>query len=37
MQFRDLQKQYKVLKKDLDTEIQKVLTQANFISVSAKY
>ena len=34
MQFRDLQKQYQVLKKDMDTEIQKVLTQANFISGS---
>lgn len=32
MQFRDLQKQYQVLKKDIDAEIQKVLTQANFIS-----
>lgn len=34
MQFRDLQKQYQVLKKDMNTEIQKVLTQANFISGS---
>ena len=34
MQFRDLQKQYQVLKRDMDTEIQKVLTQANFISGS---
>lgn len=32
MQFRDLQKQYQTLKKDMDAEIQKVLTQANFIS-----
>lgn len=32
MQFRDLQKQYQVLKKDMDAEIQQVLTQANFIS-----
>lgn len=32
MQFRDLQKQYQVLKKDINAEIQKVLTQANFIS-----
>lgn len=34
MQFRDLQKQYQVLKKDMDAEIQQVLTQANFISGS---
>lgn len=32
MQFRDLQKQYQVLKKDIDSEIQKVLVQSNFIS-----
>ena len=32
MQFRDLQKQYQVLKKDMDAEIQQLLTQANFIS-----
>ena len=32
MQFRDLQKQYQVLKKNMDEEIQQVLTQANFIS-----
>ena len=34
MQFRDLQKQYQILKKDMDAEIQKVLTRANFISGS---
>ena len=34
MQFRDLQKQYQVLKKDIDEEMQKVLQQANFISGS---
>ena len=32
MQFRDLQKQYQILKKDIDSEIQKVLVQSNFIS-----
>lgn len=32
MQFRDLKKQYEVLKTDIDSEIQKVLVQSNFIS-----
>lgn len=32
MQFRDLQKQYNVLKKDIDAQIQNVLVQANYIS-----
>ena len=32
MQFRDLQKQYQVLKNDIDREIKKVLTNGNFIS-----
>lgn len=32
MQFRDLKKQYEVLKPDIDSEIQKVLVQSNFIS-----
>lgn len=32
MQFRDLQKQYQVLKKDIDAQIQNVLVQANYIS-----
>lgn len=32
MQFRDLQKQYKMLKKDIDKEIQQVLSVGNFIS-----
>lgn len=32
MQFRDLQKQYQKLKKDIDKEIQQVLTAGNFIS-----
>ena len=32
MQFRDLQKQYQVLKQDIDTQIQNVLVQANYIS-----
>lgn len=32
MQFRDLKKQYHMLKENIDVEIQKVLEQANFIS-----
>lgn len=32
MQFRDLQKQYQILKKDIDRAIDRVLTDANFIS-----
>lgn len=32
MQFRDLQRQYQVLKKDIDIQIQNVLAQANYIS-----
>lgn len=32
MQFRDLQRQYQVLKKDIDTQVQNVLAQANYIS-----
>lgn len=32
MQFRDLEKQYQVLKKDIDMAISKVLNEANFIS-----
>lgn len=32
MEFRDLKKQYTVLKDDIDREIQTVLTNANFIS-----
>jgi len=32
MQFRDLQKQYKVLKNEIDAKIQQVLEQANYIS-----
>lgn len=32
MQFRDLQKQYQVLKKDIDAKMQEVLEQANYIS-----
>lgn len=32
MQFRDLKKQYEVLKTDIDAEIQRVLAQSNFIS-----
>lgn len=32
MQFRDLQKQYQVLKKDIDEKMQCVLTKANYIS-----
>lgn len=32
MQFRDLQKQYQFLKKDIDREIEKILTIGNFIS-----
>lgn len=34
MQFRDLPKQYQVLKKEIDVEMQKVLNHANFISGS---
>lgn len=32
MQFRDLQKQYQLLKQDIDREINQVLTAGNFIS-----
>lgn len=32
MQFRDLRKQYQILKKDIDRAIDRVLTDANFIS-----
>lgn len=32
MQFRDLQKQYHVLKEDIDNSIQRVLREGNFIS-----
>ena len=32
MQFRDLQKQYEVLKPQIDTAIQQVLSEANYIS-----
>ena len=32
MQFRDLEKQYQVLKKDIDMAVLKVLNEANFIS-----
>ena len=32
MQFRDLQKQYQVLKQEIDKEVQQVLTEANYIS-----
>lgn len=32
MQFRDLQKQYQVLKKEIDAKIQEVLNKANYIS-----
>lgn len=32
MQFRDLQKQYEVLKPQIDTAVQKVCAQANYIS-----
>ncbi|MCI8375924.1 MAG: DegT/DnrJ/EryC1/StrS family aminotransferase [Lachnospiraceae bacterium] len=32
MQFRDLQKQYQILKPEIDNAIQEVLTTANFIS-----
>lgn len=34
MQFRDLQKQYQVLKKDIDKEVSCVLTAGNFVSGS---
>ena len=34
MQFRDLQKQYQILKKDIDREVSCVLTAGNFISGS---
>ena len=34
MQFRDLQKQYQVLKEDIDKEVSHVLTAGNFISGS---
>lgn len=34
MQFRDLQKQYQVLKTDIDDAVQQVLTAGNFISGS---
>ena len=34
MQFRDLQKQYQVLKEDIDKEVSRVLTAGNFISGS---
>ena len=34
MQFRDLQKQYQVLKSDIDKAISQVLTAGNFISGS---
>ena len=32
MQFRDLQKQYEILKSDIDRAVSQVLTNANFIS-----
>ena len=32
MQFRDLQKQYQVLKPQMDAAIQQVLSEANYIS-----
>ena len=32
MQFRDLQKQYEVLKPQIDAAVQKVCAQANYIS-----
>lgn len=32
MQFRDLQKQYEVLKKDIDAEIQDVISSAHFVT-----
>lgn len=32
MEFRDLKKQYKVLKNDIDTQVMKVMSEANFIS-----
>ena len=32
MQFRDLKKQYQVLKKDIDQAMVKVATDCNFIS-----
>ena len=32
MQFRDLRKQYQILKQDIDREIQCVLTDGNYIS-----
>lgn len=35
MQFRDLQKQYNILKKEIDDAIQKVLAKADFISGQA--
>ncbi len=34
MQFRDLQKQYQILKEDIDREVSRVLTAGNFISGS---
>lgn len=34
MEFRDLKKQYKVLKKEIDEQMQEVLTSAHFISGS---
>ena len=32
MQFRDLQKQYQVLKNEINEEIEKVLIEGNFVS-----
>ena len=34
MEFRDLKKQYQMLKKDIDTEIEKVIADCNFIGGS---
>lgn len=34
MEFRDLKKQYQVLKKDIDSAVEKVMTDCNFISGS---
>ena len=35
MQFRDLKKQYEVLKEGMDAAIGQVLTESNYISVSS--
>ena len=34
MEFRDLKKQYQILKKDIDAAINQVITDCNFISGS---